>query len=198
MAPEQDWCLECGSAVSTRIVRPPGWRLPVVVGLAVLALLGAGVAIAVSSSSDDADRAAGPAGAVTTPPGRHAHTVARPATRPAPATTVRTHTVSVPGAAEATGGRAVPLWPAHRQGYSIVVPAGGPRPQAERQARRLTAGGERAGILKTDGYDFFTPGSWVVWVGRYPDRPAAQVHLAAVRGKGAPGAYVTLVRPRGG
>src|SRR3989442_513836 len=26
MAPEQDWCLECGAAATTRVLRPPGWR----------------------------------------------------------------------------------------------------------------------------------------------------------------------------
>ena len=196
MAPEQDWCLECGSAVTTRIARPPGWRLPLLVGLAVLALLGVGVAIAVSAISDDADRAA--AGPGTTSGSRTAAEPVHRTTSTAPHTTP-TRTASVPGAREATGGSAVPLWPAHQQGYSIVVPAGGGRPAAERQARRLTAAGQRAGILKTDGYDFFTPGSWVVWVGRYPDRPAAQARLAKVQATGAgASAYVTLVRPRGG
>ena len=47
----------------------------------------------------------------------------------------------------------------------------------------------------TDGYEFFTPGSWVVWVGHYPDRPSAESRLPAVA-RTAPGAYVTLVRPR--
>jgi hypothetical protein len=202
MASEQDWCLECGAAVTTRIAKPPGWRLPLLVGLAVLALLGVGVAIAVSASSDDADRAAGPAGArapaaaATTP-----RTATKPGTRPTKtATGARTstvHTVTVPGAREATGGGPVALWPAGQQGYTIVVPTGGGRPQAEREARRLSASGQRAGILKTDGYDFFTPGAWVVWAGRYPDRATAQARLAAVKAK-APNAYVTLVRPRGG
>ncbi|MDQ6915086.1 MAG: hypothetical protein M3155_04665, partial [Actinomycetota bacterium] len=61
LAPEQDWCLECGTAVTTRVVRPPSWRLLTIVALAVLALLGVGVAVAASSLSGDAERAsAGP------------------------------------------------------------------------------------------------------------------------------------------
>ena len=210
MAPEQDWCLECGAAATTRVVRPPGWRVPLIVGLAVLALLGAALAIAVGSLSDKADRAAGgsalalavefvgndadraAAGPPTTrqpPPARHALPAAHTSTA---------GPQSVPGAAAATATpRPVPLWPHRRQAYSVVVPAGGSRPAAEKQARRLIRAGRDAGILQTDGYDFFTPGSWVVWVGHYPDRPSAESKLPAIAGT-APGAYVTLVRPRQG
>jgi len=190
MAPEQDWCLECGAPVTTRVVPPPGWRLPVAVGLAVLALLGAGLALAVESVGNDADRAAaGPPTTRQPPPARHALPAAHTSTA---------GPQSVPGAAAATATpRPVPLWPPRRQAYSVVVPAGGSRPTAEKQARRLIRAGRDAGILQTDGYDFFTPGSWVVWVGHYPDRPSAESKLPAIAGT-APGAYVTLVRPRQG
>ena len=41
------------------------------------------------------------------------------------------------------------------------------------------------------------PGHWVTWVGSYPDRATAQARLAGVTRR-APGAYITLIRPRGG
>jgi hypothetical protein len=208
LAREQDWCLECGAAVTTRVVPPPGWRIPLVVALAVLALLGVGVAVAVSSMSDDADRAASAPGSAT---GAAASTsTARPArsrrrvTAVAPATrTVKTTppttttTETVPGAAEARGAGPVPVWPAKTQAYTVVVPTNDGRRGAEKEARRQIARGNRAGILKTDRFDFFTPGSWVVWVGRFPDRSAAEAKLKKVSA-GASGAYVTLIRPRGG
>jgi hypothetical protein len=214
MAPEQDWCLECGTAVTTRVVPPPGWRAPLVAALGVLLLLGVGVAIAVSSLSGDADRAAagnGPraaAGAPTAettreaPPSTTTATTAAPpasatATTTTTTTTPTTPTTTVPGANEATGGGPVPVWPPRLQAYTVVVPTPGGRKEAEREARRLIAAGGQAGILKTDGFDFFSPGSWVVWTGRYRDRPAAEAKLPKVS-QGASGAYVTLVRPRGG
>lgn len=42
LAPEQDWCAECGGAATTRIASPPDWRVP-----AVLGLVAAAVAVAV-------------------------------------------------------------------------------------------------------------------------------------------------------
>jgi hypothetical protein len=207
LAREQDWCLECGTAVTTRVVPPPHWRLPLIVALAVLALLGIGVAVAVSSMSDDADRAASaparPTGTTSTArPTRSTHTagaVAPPVRHvdmTTPTTTTAT-TATVPGAAEAKGAGPVPVWPAKTQAYTVVVPSNDGRRSAEKEARRQIARGNRAGILKTDGFDFFTPGSWVVWVGRFPDRPAAEAKLKRVA-NGASGAYVTLIRPRGG
>jgi hypothetical protein len=210
LAPEQDWCLECGTAVTTRVVPPPGWRLPLIVGLAVLALLGVGVAVAVSSMSGDADRAASAPGSATGAPA--STSTARPARRmPAvtavapptrtvrttPTTTTPTTTETVPGAAEAKGAGPIPVWPAKTQAYTVVVPSNDGRRGADKEARRQIARGNRAGILKTDRFDFFTPGSWVVWVGRYPDRPAAEAKLKKLAAA-ASGAYVTLIRPRGG
>jgi hypothetical protein len=207
MAPEQDWCLECGTAVTTRVVPPPGWRAPLLAALGVLLLLGVGVAIAVSSISGDADRAAAvsPTADTTreaTPSTTTATAAAPPATATATTTTATTSTPTtptstVPGSNEATGGGPVPVWPARLQAYTVVVPTPGGRKEAEHEARRLIAAGGQAGILKTDGFDFFSPGSWVVWTGRYRDRPAAEAKLPKVS-RGASGAYVTLVRPRGG
>jgi hypothetical protein len=186
-----------------------------VVALGVLLLLGVGVAVAVSSISGDADRAAagnGPRAAAVAPtaettraapPSTTTATTAAPpasATATTITTTPTTHTTStstVPGANEATGGGPVPVWPARLQAYTVVVPTTGGRKGAEKEARRLIAAGGQAGILKTDGFDFFSPGSWVVWTGRYRDRPAAEAKLPKVS-RGVSGAYVTLVRPRGG
>ena len=40
LAPEQDWCLECGNAVTTRVARSPGWGVPVAIVIATLAVAG--------------------------------------------------------------------------------------------------------------------------------------------------------------
>jgi sporulation related protein len=86
LAAGQDWCLECGTAATTRIARPPSWRVPAAIVLGVLALAGAGVAVAYAILSGD-DPGASPAPATTTapsgstsavtswPPGRRAYTV---------------------------------------------------------------------------------------------------------------------------
>src|SRR5688500_19166225 len=115
MAPEQDWCLECGNAVSTRVVRPPGWGIPIAVALATLALLAVGVLLTVDSLSDDADRAVSgerAAAPARTAPARRPVPARRRTTTPAGAPTAtppaRTQTQTVPGAVEAAGGGPVP------------------------------------------------------------------------------------------
>jgi hypothetical protein len=209
MAPEQDWCLECGTAVTTRVVPPPSWGLPVAVGLGALALLAAVVVVTLNLLSDDAKQAASnpakPAAAVA--PARTTATAQRQATQPRPTTPAAvppaattpatTTTETVPGATEAKGGGPVPLWPANKNAYTIVVDSARDRPAAEKRARELIAGGQDAGILRSDGYDFFSPGAWIVWAGQYPDRPAAEKAAPKVQRK-APSAYVTLIRKRGG
>jgi len=91
----------------------------------------------------------------------------------------------------------VPLWPAGKQAYSVIATTTPDRKAAEQRARHLIAKGRDAGILRSDGYDFFSPGAWIVWAGQYPDRPAAEKAAPKVQRK-APSAYVTLIRKRGG
>lgn len=202
MAAEQDWCLECGRAATTRVVPPPSWRLPVAVAAGALALLAGIAAAALTLLADDADRAASgrPDRAAAIAPTATAPAARRPArtaTAPAAGATTPARTETVPGAREATGGGPVPVWPAREEAYTVVAETTSDRAGARRRARELIAAGEDAGVLRTDGYDFFSPGYWVVWVGRHPDRAAAERAAPEVRER-APGAYVTLVRRRAG
>jgi hypothetical protein len=59
VAPEQDWCLECGAPARTRLAPTPNWKAPIAL-LGVIVLL-AGVALAfafTSLTSDDGKVAA--------------------------------------------------------------------------------------------------------------------------------------------
>ncbi|MDX6726584.1 MAG: hypothetical protein QOK49_1389 [Baekduia sp.] len=49
VAPEQDWCLECGAPARTRLAPTPNWRLPII-ALATIVLI-AGLALAVAFST---------------------------------------------------------------------------------------------------------------------------------------------------
>jgi len=203
MAPEQDWCLECGNAVTTRVQPPPSWGIPIAVALGALALLALVVVLTARALSDDADReaAGGPDRAASTTPARTATAPAAPGARTTPAApgarTTPGRTETVPGAREATGGGAVPVWPRGEESYTVVAQTTGDRADAERLARELIAAGQDAGVLRTNGYDFFDDGFWVVWAGRYPDRAAAERAVPGVR-RNASGAYATLIRRRPG
>jgi SPOR domain len=178
MAPEQDWCLECGTEVTTRVARPPGWAVPVAIVVAVLAIAGAIVFITIGQLDDDADNAAGSRAATPTP-------------QRAATSTTKTSTVS--GAVEAQGGGPVPLWPRRQEAYTIVVAAPSRRAAAEGRARALIARGRDAGILRSDDYDFFGSGVWVVWRGKYPDKATAEKNAPKVKAV-YPSAYVTFIR----
>jgi hypothetical protein len=70
LAPDQEWCLECGAA-RTVVAQPPDWRLPLLVIGAVVALVAAGAVIAMISLS----RGAGHVTVISTPAARAAGTV---------------------------------------------------------------------------------------------------------------------------
>jgi hypothetical protein len=53
VAPEQDWCLECGAPARTRLAPTPNWRLPVAFLAAVALIAGLALAVAFSSLTKD-------------------------------------------------------------------------------------------------------------------------------------------------
>jgi hypothetical protein len=64
VAPEQDWCLECGAPARTRLAPTPNWRAPIAIVAIVVLLAGFALAFAFTSlTSDD-----GQVSAATTAP----------------------------------------------------------------------------------------------------------------------------------
>ena len=53
LAPDQEWCLSCGTAVRTRIAPTPRWRVPVVLVGTLLALIAAALILALVELSGD-------------------------------------------------------------------------------------------------------------------------------------------------
>jgi hypothetical protein len=78
---DQSWCLECGLAARTRVHPPPSWRVPIVLTCVLLALLAAGIAVALVTLLDTPESTPAPA------------TVTVQATSPAPTTTAPAATV---------------------------------------------------------------------------------------------------------
>lgn len=86
VAPDQDWCLDCGSAARTRLCPTPNWRAPVA-ALAIVALLaGIGLAVAFVALTNDSTKAPATSTAATAPAVATEPTAAPPPTT-APATT---------------------------------------------------------------------------------------------------------------
>jgi hypothetical protein len=189
LAPEQDWCLECGTEV-TLDRRSGGGRGPspslrralvagavvLVAGVGLVALLGRG------GGGDEAptatERAQEPAQAP--PGGSGARTQAE---EPAPADQ------------DQAGDARVPTWPQDEEGYTVVLLSTTDRAAAEGRALPLVRKGADVGILRSDEYEGFRPGSWVVWRGRYQRLFKAEEALRLLRDSGRSG-EIKYVRRR--
>ena len=188
LAPDQDWCLECGAAATTRILRPPSWKLAAGIVLGVVALVVVAVAIAVNGLSGDAHRAAG-GGSARQPAATTAATT--PAT-PAPTPSAGTAPASTPAAA-----RSLAVWPSGRQAWTVVLATASSRAAAERRARQAIGRGVKAGVLDTSRFDVAANGApFVVFTGQFPDQAAA-VAAETRLGHDAPASvFVAQVSPR--
>lgn len=94
VAPDQDWCLECGAAARTRLAPTPNWRLPVA-ALALVALLaGIGLAVAFVALTNDNTKAT--TATTTAPVVATEPTAAAPPTTPPTSATAPSPTTTVP------------------------------------------------------------------------------------------------------
>jgi hypothetical protein len=107
VAPDQDWCLECGAAARTRLAPTPNWRLPIIVLALVAVLAGAGLAVAFVALTDDNSKAPTTATSETAPAVATEPTAApTPTTPPTSATTPATTTA--PPITTTTPGASIP------------------------------------------------------------------------------------------
>jgi hypothetical protein len=77
------------------------------------------------------------------------------------------------GGGSSSGGTVTPTpepvaaWPKGKEGWTVVLDTFNSKTQAENFARKATKKGIKAGILRTNGYEGFAAGQWVVWAGRF-------------------------------
>lgn len=219
LRPDQDWCLQCGEAVTTHVAGAPGWRTPVAIVGVVLAIAAAALVVAFLELSGDAERevARVPDATATAQPGQQATEpvatatpdVAGPgATAPPdaekpdamqPGETTDPDATSPPRPNEpttappATSGE-IQDWPAGRTAYTVVLASETSRSAAERKARDFQSGGHSIGILDSDDFSSLNPGYFVVFSGQYDDLEAARDAAAGLRSV-EPDAYARRVEP---
>jgi hypothetical protein len=187
LAPDQDWCLECGAAATTRILRPPSWKLAAAIVLGVVAAVVVAVVLVVNALSGDADRAAATparAPAATTP--------AKPAPAPAASTAAPT-----PTTASAPAAGTIASWPRGKVGWTVVLATTSSRPAAEQRARDLIAKGVKAGVLDTSRFNIDAGGaSFVVFTGRFPSQDGAVSAEGRLGSRAPASVFVAQVSPR--
>jgi cytoskeletal protein RodZ len=193
LAADQDWCLECGAAATTRILRPPSWKLAAAIVLGVVAAVVVAMVIVVNALSGDADRAAATRARATT-----ATTPVTPAPAPASSSssTSTTPTTAAAASTPAPAG-AIATWPRGKNGWTVVLGTTANRAAADERARGLIAKGVKAGVLDTSRFNIDSGGaSFVVFTGRFPSQEAA-VSAETRLGSLAPtSVFVAEVSPR--
>lgn len=113
-------------------------------------------------------------------------TPANTGTAPLTVTPPSTTTTTTTGPFTAPGQLTTPTW-------VVVVASGASRADVEATARRLTASGYPAGVLRTDDYSSLTEGLWVAYAGPFSASATAQATVDPLTADGFSGAYVRCV-----
>lgn len=197
--PGQEYCLECGGrlgpAQTGRVARSATtlsqrhawagtWVVPALLGL-VIAILGTGAAIAISS--DGPDRTAvstATGGSLTITDETPTLTAPEPTTGTTPPTTAPTTTPATTAPRRPLNPAAI-SWPRGRRGWTIVLlslPQSNGRDAAAAQAKRARGGGlRRVGVLDSSRYASLHPGYYVVFQGIYGSEVEASSALQRAR-----------------
>src|SRR4051794_22716221 len=183
-------CLECGSRLALGYRRPPSWRLPAAVVGIVLLIAGIGVALALASVTDNANKTTAAAPTQPTPANAPADTppatsqpAAAPTTStppPAPTTSGTTSTPTpAPAPAAAPSG-----WPPGKSAFTVVLASMPTKAAADDKLNAAKAAGiTTAAILHSDDFPTLNKGYWVVFDGQYDTVDQAQTQASGDRGK---------------
>jgi len=194
MTEEQEWCLHCGAAVGTRVVAARGWRAPIAIAGAIVAVAAIALAVAIVQLADDTERVAeAPPAAVAASPTPPA--AATPVPTPDPAVTpdpaLAPDATSTPAPTPSAGGS--DEWPAGKSGWTVVLSSDTTRSSAESKAESFSAEGiPGVGVLDSDDFSSLRGGFWVVFAGQYDGRTAAS---DALDGIDASDAYIRRIVP---
>ena len=180
LSAEQEWCLECGAAVGTRVAGPRGWRASVAVVGVLLALALIAVILALVELSRPAEQIQEVA---QTP----APTAAPPATTATPAPSA--------SASPSPGATAdLAEWPEDRTAWTVVLNSSGTREDAERLATELVGKGvPGVGVLDSNDFESLGPDSFVVFSGQHENRQLAEEALGTIRDQAGGGSTRRIV-----
>ena len=203
MTDAQEWCLNCGAAVGTRIVPAPGWRVPIIV-TALLAIVGVlAIAIAIIELADDTGEVTANGTAQVTPTPTPAATVTPAPTipeasgqsspEPAPSAVPSTTPEPSPSSTPDAGTGAIGTWPAGESGWTVVLASKSSESAARASAQNFQGDGiPDVGLLNSDNFASLNPGFWVVFSGQFDSQAQAS---AALDGVDAKDAYIRRIDP---
>jgi septal ring-binding cell division protein DamX len=213
--PGQEYCLECGGrlgpeqsgptarasrTVAARYGRAGAWLVPALLGLLV-ALVGTGAAIAISSEGDDTEAiSTATGGSLTVTESVSTLTAPEPttATTTGPAATTPTTRPATTAPPPPPANPAAVSWPRDRRGWTIVLlslpTANGREAASDQAARARQRGLRRVGVLDSSRYASLHPGYYVVFQGVYSSEAEAASSLQRARAV-FPNAYQREIVP---
>jgi hypothetical protein len=196
----QEYCLECGrrltgdpsAAGPVSPERGRRWLGPAFLAL-IVAALGAGGSIAISSNGETPEAISTAIGGSITITGTD------PAlTAPEPATSTKTKTTATTTPARKPVNPAFATWPRPQRGWTIVLlslPQNGGRAAAEEKADEARKGGlRRVGVIDSARYASLHPGYYVVFTGIFETQTEAVSALQRAKAVFA-SAYVREIVP---
>jgi hypothetical protein len=214
MTETQEWCLNCGAAVGTRVVAARGWRVPIAIAAALLAIAAIAVAIAIVQLADDTDQVAQepPADTAAQAPPPAATATATPPAAATPEATLtpdptlpeasgqETPTPSPessesesPSSGSSSGRGGDAEWPASKTGWTVVLASDSSESEARDKAEDFAADGiAGVGVLDSDDFSSLRGGFWVVFAGQYDSQSQA---ADALDGIDARDAYIRRIEP---
>ena len=200
LSAEQEWCLECGAAVSTRIAEPRGWRASMAVVGVLLALALVAVILAIVELAGPAEtvvevpQTPTPTPSVVAPTATPTPSVEGEATPSATPSTTPTPTPSADGGGATAPTADLAKWPEGRTAWTVVLNSSGTREDAERIAGELAGKGiPDVGVIDSNDFESLGPDSFVVFSGTYADRAQADAALAKVRDSAGGGSTRQIV-----
>jgi hypothetical protein len=199
---DQDWCLNCGAAVTTEVAGAGGWRTPLAIVVTVLLVAAAVLVFAFIELSGEADRVAnapvtGPTGtatAVTGVTGPSGPSGISGASGPTGSTTGPSSSPFPTPTGSPGGSGDIGKWPDGKRAYTVILFSETTRASAEAKAKTVS-GLPDVGILKSDDFSSLTSGYYVVFSSQYETNGAAQ-NAADAAASQAPGAYAKEVVPK--
>jgi SPOR domain len=188
LAEEQEWCLNCGSS-RTLIYRPPDWRAPVLVVVAVIVIALAGFVFALTRLSNSANKTAAESDTAGAAVPSNAGASIKIPTRTTATTPSGSHTTAATGL---TG------WPVGLDGWTVVLGRFSTEAAADARAAEILPSDARVGVLDSSDHPSMKAGYWVVFSGRYPNRAQARTAATTLLANGYPTAHAREVAPPGG
>jgi hypothetical protein len=206
VGPDQDWCLNCGAAITTQVATATGWRTPLAIVAAVLLVAAAALVFAFVELSGEADDAAnqpvaqgptgttGPTGVTqvptTAPTGPTGVLPTGPSGTTGPTGPIDTATPTQTQAPTQSIGR----WPDGKTAYTVILFSETSYSSAQAKARTVSSLPD-VGILDSDKFSTLRGGYYVVFSGQYDTLDRAESEAEDAQSQ-APGAYAKQVKPK--